>query len=63
MERIIPVLRSSAWIAIVIAFNSPLSAQSFSSADRSPADPADVESVDVRLKAQPGGRTICPGDQ
>ncbi|MFB3112623.1 MAG: hypothetical protein ACE10G_11370, partial [Gemmatimonadales bacterium] len=51
MDRIIPVLRSAVWAAIIIAFNSPLSAQSSLSADRPPADPADVESVDAIVAA------------
>jgi hypothetical protein len=51
MERIVPLLRSAVCIAIVIAFNSPLSAQRSGSADRSPAGPADVESVDAIIAA------------
>ena len=51
MDRIVPLVRSAVWIAIVMAFSSPLTAQGFRSADRSPADPVDVESVDAVIAA------------
>ncbi len=51
MNRIISLLRPAVWVAIVVAFNSPLSAQGSRSADRSAADPADVESVDAIVAA------------
>ncbi len=51
MDRIIPLLRSAVWMAIIMAFNSPLSAQGSRSADWLPADPADVESVDAIVAA------------
>jgi len=51
MDRIVPLLRSAVGVAIIVASNSPLSAQGSRSADRSPADPADVESVDVIIAA------------
>ncbi len=51
MDRIAPLLRPAVWVAIIVAFNSPLSAQSPRSADRPPAEPADVESVDAIVAA------------
>ena len=51
MDRIIPLLRYAIWVAIIVAFNSPLSAQGSRTADRSPVDPADVESVNAIVAA------------
>ncbi len=51
MDRIVPLLRPAVWVAIIIAFNSPLSAQGSSGVDWSPADAADVESVDAIIAA------------
>lgn len=51
MDRIISLPRPTVWVAIIIAFNSPLSAQGSRSADLLPADPADVESVGAVVAA------------